>query len=127
MISQRYLPGCGSSWDQNQRRYAMLEPGKSTVRGGASARGFSGPTSDHFTPSFNVCPEKRLKVSMPIPGFIRMSSISVGRMTTVCSVCAAARVQKKTNTRTNVRVIMSDLYSHVGRMGSGEYLRFSKR
>jgi hypothetical protein len=63
MISQRYLPGWGSSWDQNQRRYATLDPGKSTVSGGASGSGVSGPTSDHLVPSFNACPEKRLNVS----------------------------------------------------------------
>src|SRR5215831_4378141 len=97
MISQRYLPGCGSSWDQNQRRYATLEPGKSIVPDGASGTIVSGPTSDHVTPSFNGCPEKRLNVSMPIPGFTRMSSISVGRTTVVCA--ATTNEQNKTKGR----------------------------
>src|SRR5215469_11567106 len=99
MISQRYLPGCGSSWDQNHRRYATLEPGKSTVPGGASGSAVSGPTSDQVTPSFNCCPEKRLNVSIPIPGFTRMSSISVGRITVVWAAPADEqnRIKRKVN------------------------------
>src|SRR5215469_15668092 len=112
MISQRYLPGCGSSWDQNHRRYATLEPGKSTVPGRASGSATSGPTSDQVIPSFNACPEKRLNVSIPIPGFTRTSSISVGRMTVVC---AALAIEQKTIVKiTNARVIISDLFVEPG-------------
>src|SRR6185437_747569 len=79
-----------------QRRYATLDPGKSRVRGGASEIGPSGPTSDHLTPSFSGWPENRLKVSMPIPGFTRTSSISVGRTTVVaCSVRATTDEEKR--------------------------------
>src|SRR5438270_4264637 len=82
------------------------------VPGGASAMGFSGPTSDHLTPSFSDCPEKRLNVSMPIPGFTRTSSISVGRITVVCSVCAATNEQNKMQIVNMRRVMPKQLYSY---------------
>src|SRR5215472_12867018 len=108
MISQRYLPGCGSSWDQNQRRYAMLESGKSTVPGEASGSAVSGPSSDHVTPSFNACPEKRLNVSIPIPGFTRMWSISVGRITVVCA--ALANEQNKIKKRASAGLVTGEAF-----------------
>src|SRR5215472_11273262 len=112
MISQRYLPRCGSTWDQNQRRYATLEVGKSTEPGGASASAVSGPTSDQLTPWFKACPEKRLNVSIPIPGFTRMSSISVGRMTLVCA--ALGIEQRRIVKRANARVVISDSFVEPG-------------
>ena len=45
MMSQRYLPGSGSSCDQNQRTYATEVSGKFT--GSVESSTFpSGPTSD---------------------------------------------------------------------------------
>src|SRR5882672_891006 len=70
----------------------MLDTGKSTVPAGASVSGASGPTSDQVTPSFNACSENRLNVSIPMPGLINTSSISVGRTTVFC---AAANTQKR--------------------------------
>ena len=64
-------------------------------RAAAGASFPMGPSSDQPRPALMASPLKRWKVSMPMPGFTRTSSISFGRTITVSG--AAAGMAKRLN------------------------------